>query len=205
MDAMGVIFKVGDDTNELLVPYVQSLNPSMTREAIVETYIEASLGKISAMVFWSRVGLGKQFPRVEHDYLEDHLVLDQGAVTLAKELSREYGLAILSNDVSEWSVYLRKKYQLMELFDLAIISGDVGLRKPDRMIFEKALLLIKASAGDVALLDDSSRNLQAASNCGIHALLVRPDKVVCPMSNPNDTVSLADAAPLVRCILGRLQ
>ena len=26
-DAMGVIFKVGDDTNDLLVPYVQKINP----------------------------------------------------------------------------------------------------------------------------------------------------------------------------------
>lgn len=25
-DAMGVIFKVGDDTNELLVPYIKKLN-----------------------------------------------------------------------------------------------------------------------------------------------------------------------------------
>jgi putative hydrolase of the HAD superfamily len=205
MDAMGVIFKVGDDTNDLLVPYVQSLNPSMIREAIVETYLEASLGMISSEVFWFRVGLGKQFPRVEHDYLEEHLVLDQGAIALARDLARDYGLVILSNDVSEWSAYLRKKFRLMELFELAVISGDVGLRKPDRKIFEKTLELIKASARDVALLDDSSKNLQAASSCGINALLVRADKVVCSVSYPDDTASLADAAPLVRSILGSLQ
>jgi len=33
-DAMGVIFEVGDDTNELLVPFVQERNREITREAI---------------------------------------------------------------------------------------------------------------------------------------------------------------------------
>ncbi len=47
-DAMGVIFTVGDDTNELLVPFVMERNKDLTREYINEVYRSASLGEISS-------------------------------------------------------------------------------------------------------------------------------------------------------------
>lgn len=50
---MGVIFTVGDDTNELLVPYVQKIDESCTRERIKKSYIEASLVRITSREFWN--------------------------------------------------------------------------------------------------------------------------------------------------------
>ena len=43
---MGVIFEVGDDTNDLLVPYIQKRNNMIPREKINEMYTKASLGEI---------------------------------------------------------------------------------------------------------------------------------------------------------------
>ena len=44
-DAMGVIFTVGDDTNDLLVPYILERNPQESREHINDVYIKASIGQ----------------------------------------------------------------------------------------------------------------------------------------------------------------
>ena len=61
-DVMGVIFTVGDDTNELLVPYVQKFAPSLTSDEINQAYLEASLGKVASYGFWKTLGLGDRYP-----------------------------------------------------------------------------------------------------------------------------------------------
>ncbi len=55
-DVMGVIFEVGDDTNDLLVPYIQKIDSEISKEKINEVYIKASLGKISSRQFWCELG-----------------------------------------------------------------------------------------------------------------------------------------------------
>ena len=42
---MGVIFEVGDDVNDLLIPYVQRRKPAIDPQAITNAYVAASLGK----------------------------------------------------------------------------------------------------------------------------------------------------------------
>lgn len=56
-DVMGVIFTVGDDTNDLLFPFVQQRNKFITREELNNTYMDASLGKITSEEFWRRTGI----------------------------------------------------------------------------------------------------------------------------------------------------
>jgi putative hydrolase of the HAD superfamily len=54
-----------------------------------------------------------------------------------------------------------------ELFDHVVISGEVGLRKPDPAIFEHALELIGLPAGECAFIDDIDHNVRAAERLGI--------------------------------------
>lgn len=51
LDLMGAIFKVGDDTNDLLVPYILKMNDMISAEKINEMYSKASLGVISSFDF----------------------------------------------------------------------------------------------------------------------------------------------------------
>ncbi len=54
-----------------------------------------------------------------------------------------------------------------ELFDGVVISGEVGLRKPDPAIFEHALRTIGLRAAECAFVDDIEHNVRAAENLGI--------------------------------------
>lgn len=49
---MGVVFTVGDDTNDLLVPFIQERNKRISKENINEIYLRVRLGQITSCQFW---------------------------------------------------------------------------------------------------------------------------------------------------------
>jgi len=160
LDVMGVIFEVGDDTNNLLVPYIQKRNDMISAEKINAMYLRASLGEISSFNFWNELGFGSKYPEIERDYLDTYLRIDSEFVEIAKTLSKNYSLAILSNDVKEWSNYLRTKFDLSRLFKIIIISGEVGYRKPDKRIYNILLDRIQSPPSDCVFVDDRAKNLR---------------------------------------------
>ncbi|NUT50167.1 MAG: HAD family phosphatase [Saccharothrix sp.] len=58
---------------------------------------------------------------------------------------------------------------LMELFDTIVISGRVGLRKPDHRIFRHTLDRIGLPAHRCVFFDDAPVNVDAAREVGLHA------------------------------------
>src|SRR5690554_6419293 len=98
-DAMGVVFTVGDDTNDLLVPYILGKKPGVAKEKILRLYHEASLGHISPKSLWEGVGFSEaEIPAIEREYLETRLTLDPECVDCVKRLKNKYKIALLSND-----------------------------------------------------------------------------------------------------------
>jgi len=176
-DMMGVIFEVADDVNELLVPFIQRRDSSVSCEIVNELYRKASLGEISSSDFWSQLGFESEYPDIEKDYLDSCLKLDPEFMSIARSLAGDYFLAVLSNDVKEWSCYLREKSHLNELFQVAVISGEVGYRKPNRKIYTILLERIHTSPSSCILIDDRSKNLHTASQLGIKTIKFRRDNV----------------------------
>jgi putative hydrolase of the HAD superfamily len=57
------------------------------------------------------------------------------------------------------------------LFDPVVISGEVGLRKPQAAIYEHAIELLGVPAGRVLFVDDAEPNIIGAQAIGLRALL----------------------------------
>jgi putative hydrolase of the HAD superfamily len=53
------------------------------------------------------------------------------------------------------------------MFHTIVISGEVGMRKPDREIFEHTLDLLGVPAGETVFVDDLLANVQAAVGFGL--------------------------------------
>ena len=53
-----------------------------------------------------------------------------------------------------------------EMFDAIVISGEVGMRKPDREIFDHTLDLLGVEAGEAVFVDDLLANVHAAVELG---------------------------------------
>ena len=169
-DAMGVIYKTGDDVKHLLYPFLKELAPELDFERVNSLYIKLSLGEITSKDFFSSLGFGAQYPEIEKRYLDSRLELDEGFMTAAEMLKEKYDMAMLSNDASEWSLYLRKKFGLDKYFVYTVISGDVGLRKPSPEIYRIILEKTGRKASECVFIDDSERNLESAGNVGLHTV-----------------------------------
>ncbi len=54
-----------------------------------------------------------------------------------------------------------------EMFDTIVISGEVGMRKPEQRIFRHALELIDLPAAECVFIDDIRHNVYAAEDMGM--------------------------------------
>jgi HAD superfamily hydrolase (TIGR01509 family) len=80
----------------------------------------------------------------------------------------------LSNFAHEKFALALAAYPFLGEFDVAVISGHVGVAKPDRRIFEILLERVGRPAGDLVFVDDSPKNVEAARAFGIEAILYAP-------------------------------
>lgn len=201
-DVMGVVFVVGDDTNDLLVPYVREKNPRISIEKINEAYLEASLGHISSSEFWFLMGIKEHdYSKIEREYLDSRLKLDTDIPIIFEELSLYFNIGLLSNDLSEWSSYLRRKYDLDKYLKCSIISGDVRCRKPKKEIYEIALEQVNCSAKDCFFIDDRLKNLYPAVELGMNIIKFnREDDFDSSLDFPQ-TKSISEIPHIVNSIL----
>jgi epoxide hydrolase-like predicted phosphatase len=76
-------------------------------------------------------------------------------------------VALLSN--SWGNTYPRERIDAV--FDLVVISGEVGMRKPNPDIFGHMLGLLDVRPERVVLVDDAEPNTDGAARLGMHAIL----------------------------------
>jgi putative hydrolase of the HAD superfamily len=170
LDAMGVLYQAGDDVAELLVPFVRRNGmASLSAEEIDRDYVAASLGQLELAEFWARMGVDAAR---EDEYLSGHRLIDGTLYALPRLKTRYRRLACLSNDVSRWSVKLRRQFGLEAWIDTWFISGDLGLRKPSPDIYRHAIERLGVKPDDITFVDDRPRNLDAARQLGIQTVLL---------------------------------
>jgi epoxide hydrolase-like predicted phosphatase len=71
---------------------------------------------------------------------------------------------LLSNS---WGLEVYPRKLLADVFDGIVISGEVGMRKPDLEIFRHAAAVIDVEPARCVFVDDSPSNLSAAQAVGI--------------------------------------
>lgn len=171
LDAMGVIFRSADDVAELLIPFIAEHSGPTDETVIQSAYLAASLGKISAEEFWNRVDVPAE---LEDEYLSRH-ALNPG-VTELLSLAKDHGISVwcLSNDVARWSDKLRTNLAIERFLNGSIISADVGVRKPDKAIYEILIHSIDCQVEDILFVDDREQNVIGSRDAGIETILFNP-------------------------------
>ena len=76
-------------------------------------------------------------------------------------------VGLLSNS---WGTDMYPRDLLDEHFDVQVISGEVGLRKPEPAIYELALERMGLEAAAIAFVDDLGGNLAVAERMGMRAI-----------------------------------
>jgi putative hydrolase of the HAD superfamily len=75
--------------------------------------------------------------------------------------------AILSNGVPEVMARVRADRPLAELFDVVVVSYELGHAKPDREIYEATLSKLGVAPRDALFVDDRGENIAAADTLGL--------------------------------------
>ena len=97
-----------------------------------------------------------------------------GARELLEKLRHRYRLAALSNSNELHWERNTNELRILELFEFAISSHEIGLCKPDPQIYKVALERAKVSSPDaIVFFDDLAANVNAAKSVGLRAYQVR--------------------------------
>jgi 2-haloacid dehalogenase len=79
----------------------------------------------------------------------------------------------LSNWSAETFPHALKRFEFLGWFDFTVISGEIGLAKPSREVFEFLLEKTGRRAGEVTFIDDSQVNVAAAREFGFDVIHFR--------------------------------
>lgn len=123
--------------------------------------------------FWLKVGVDEsRINFIETEYLDKNFILDTGIIDIMKILKEKgYKIGLLSNDLSEWSEFLRNKFGLNDLVDYCVISGEAKSRKPDEAIYKYAIRKYKIDPHESVFVDDRYKNLVPAEKLGFKTVL----------------------------------
>lgn len=78
--------------------------------------------------------------------------------------------AVVSNTVREWHSAWRKAIGPLDRFDEVLFSADEGVRKPDPVIYERALGRLGVAPSEALFLDDFAPMAEGARRVGIAAV-----------------------------------
>ena len=95
---------------------------------------------------------------------------------VAKVGSAGYKTGLLSNS---WGTTSYPRERLAELFDVVVISGEIGMRKPDPEIFRLTAKRLDVDAQRCVFVDDHPGHLKAAVEEGMKTILHRsPEQTI---------------------------
>ena len=92
-------------------------------------------------------------------------------VNLALQLKKQgYSIYLLSNFPGDQFEKYRLQNSYIDMFDDRIISGDVGLAKPDKKIYELAVQKFSLIPEESLFIDDKIENTTSAEKLGIKTI-----------------------------------
>lgn len=96
-----------------------------------------------------------------------------GTIEIAREVAAgcKYWLMTLNNESDELNRHRIRDFGLDEIFDAYLSSCWLGLRKPTRKFYDRALNIAQARPEQSLFIDDREQNLTAAHSLGMRTIL----------------------------------
>ena len=104
--------------------------------------------------------------------LRQSKLLPDGALGILDELAAadKCLLGALNNEARETNEYRFEKFGLRELFEVALSSCYLGLRKPELAIYRRALDILGRPAERMLFIDDRPENVAGAEGAGMKGI-----------------------------------
>lgn len=149
--------------------------------------LERFLAEVCTMDWNAELDLGRSFDEAcdelaaqhpDHAALvhawkrQDEMVAGEvpGTAALVRSLrARSVPLFLLTNMPTDVFAARLVRYDVLQVFDGAVVSGGEGVIKPSPEIFRRLLDRFDLDAAETLFIDDSERNVEGARSVGLHA------------------------------------
>lgn len=176
-----VVFDLGDVLIKSNMQNKLKKNPKIPNQQIyplLEKWFDDDLDLLSKEEYIDTISkrLAPEFSDIVPDIVDafsDIEVLSYTIPTLKDLKERGYNIYYLSN-WSRWGVeILREKNKLdfLSLFDGGLFSYEVGVKKPDRKIYDAFLKKFKINPKEAIFVDNKKKNIDAAKKFGLRGVL----------------------------------
>jgi HAD superfamily hydrolase (TIGR01509 family) len=168
---MGVLFRTGSQVKDALLPFCRERGSRVEADRVVEAYVQATSGGLSAGALWEALGLSGRPEDLDREYAAGH-ALNPGSLEFCdRAAAAGIELACVTNHLVEWVARLRVDHGLDERIRHWVVSAEVGARKPDPRMFEALLERSGRGVAESVLVDDLPQNVEAARRFGLGAVL----------------------------------
>jgi putative hydrolase of the HAD superfamily len=116
----------------------------------------------------------RNFSRGEFiDFMYSQSIPNEDAIGIARVLSRQagYTLMTLNNESAELNTYRIEKFGISPIFEAFLSSCWLGVRKPIRRFYHRALGIAHAEPASSLFIDDRQQNLIPATTLGMNVVL----------------------------------
>lgn len=94
----------------------------------------------------------------------------EDVVDFVRQIHREQKTAMVSNVNRQFVDELFTRQELAQLFDVVVISSEVGLAKPNELIYELAAAKLGVLPKECVMIDDSEVNVDGARRAGMQGI-----------------------------------
>jgi epoxide hydrolase-like predicted phosphatase len=152
------------------------LRPGMLNRVMFgsDAWQDVLVGRKTADDYWREIapalGLnsGEAIAAFRRKYHGDEAINDR-VLNVIRRLHGSYKLAVLSNSPAGLADWLAD-WEILDLFDAVVCSGDEGVAKPDPAIFRLVLTRLDVVAQEAVFIDDSRGHVEAAQALGLHGI-----------------------------------
>jgi 2-haloacid dehalogenase len=178
-----IIFDLGGvlldwNPHRLYAPFFNS-NAEIDRFLAEINFAEWNMHQDAGRPFAEGVAaLSQEFPhyadliRAYHERWEDSVPGPiEGTVKILKRLKKAgFPLYALTNFSAETFPIMRRRFKFLKLFEYILVSGEVGMVKPNPKIYKLLLKKIDRPAAKCLFIDDSAANIAAAAALGFDTI-----------------------------------
>ena len=138
--------------------------------------VKASVGEISAKQHWANVTKRLRRPATETQAIRDEFfagdIVDREIVEFLRSLRPRYFVGLISNAWPDLREYIVSQ-KFDDAFDHMVISGEVGVVKPEARIYQLALEQAGVSPNEAVFVDDFHENVEGCQAVGMHGIHFR--------------------------------
>ncbi|MBI3958611.1 MAG: HAD family phosphatase [Chloroflexi bacterium] len=186
-DVGGVLIRTEDRSRRAELEKSLGLSPGQTDEIVFNSRMgqAAQMGEITSAALWAWVQteLGLDTPGLAYFRTEfwagDRLNSD--LLALIRRLHPHYQTAIISNFMDDLRRSIGEEYplidtfELIDAFDLVVISAEEKVMKPSPVIFQRTLERLGRLPEESVFVDDFAHNVAGARAVGMHAIHYTPE------------------------------